>query len=177
MLIGLHGLAGAGKDTVAQRLYDAHDYTRMAFAQPVKDMLIALGVPRANLTDPGLKAEHIDWIGKTPRLLMQTLGTEWGRGLVDSELWLRHAERRLKQYRKISPHIVVTDVRFDNEARWLHTQGGRLWHIRRGYAGSTDTHSSEAGLAIGQDDIVIFNDADVTALHDKVDRAISMTRA
>ena len=28
------------------------------------------------------------WGGKTPRYLMQTLGTEWGRMMVDGDLWV-----------------------------------------------------------------------------------------
>lgn len=176
MIIGLHGRAGAGKDTIAQHLRDRHNYSTLAFATPVKDMLIALGVPRANLTDSVLKEQTIDWIGQSPRQLMQTLGTAWGRGMVDDELWLRHAERRMHYLRKVSPHICITDVRYPNEARWVRAQGGRVWHILRdGKITAYADHSSESPLPIEDDDRTLINNGTIDDLLHLVDRHLAWT--
>lgn len=176
MLIGLHAKAQHGKDTVANHLHDAHNFTRMAFATPLKDMLIALGVPRANLDAPELKDVVIDWIGQSPRQLMQSLGTEWGRGLLDDEIWLRHAARRMVYMKKLGPNVVVTDVRYANEAQWVRAQGGRIWHVlsERPTTAHND-HSSEAGLPVGDDDITLFNNAGIADLQHLVDMALSRT--
>ena len=63
LLIGLTGYAGAGKDTVADRLEARHHFERAAFADCLKDMLAvlleALGADHAHLTEPHLKAAEI----------------------------------------------------------------------------------------------------------------------
>lgn len=177
MLIGLHGRAGAGKDTIAQHLRDKHNYGTLAFATPVKDMLIALGVPRANLMDGALKEQTIDWLGQSPRQLMQTLGTQWGRGLVDDEIWLRHAGRRLQYLRRVGP-VCITDVRYLNEAQWVRAQGGRIWHVLRdGRITSYANHSSESPLPIEDDDRTLINNGTVEQLLDLVDRHLAWTDA
>jgi hypothetical protein len=82
ILIGLHGKAHAGKDTVGQMLV-GYGLDRVAFADPIKRMLIeGLGLTAEHFDSP-LKEEPIPWLGKSPRQLMQTLGTEWGRDLVN----------------------------------------------------------------------------------------------
>ena len=148
MLIGLHGKAGAGKDTVADYLYHRHSYGRIAFAGPLKDMLIVFGIGRHVLDDRDQKEQVIEWIGKSPRQLMQSLGTEWGRNLVGEDIWIRHAEHRLALQRRIGVKVCFTDCRFENEAAWIRAQGGVIWHIARHLDHCiTPEHSSEDGVA------------------------------
>jgi len=172
MLIGLHGKAGAGKDTVAEHLFHRHGFARISFAGPLKDMLIVFGVNRS-LMNGADKEKVIDWIGKSPRQLMQTLGTEWGRGQIADDIWIRHAAHRMDVMRRISPHIVFTDVRFENEAAWIRSQGGQIWHVLRKLPENvTPMHLSEAGLGIADGDSVIPNHAGIDDLHDIVDEAL-----
>lgn len=88
LLIGLTGSARSGKTTAAKHMAIEHGLLHYAFAQPLKAML-AQGM---NLTDDhlegALKEQPLPWLGKAPRELMQLLGTEWGRGMVHSDLWL-----------------------------------------------------------------------------------------
>ena len=42
MLIGLVGLIGSGKDTVAERLVTHHDYKRDSFAKSLKDAVSSM---------------------------------------------------------------------------------------------------------------------------------------
>ena len=115
--IGLTGLPQAGKDSIAATLVRTRGFARMSFAGPLKDALIVmLGLNRGDLEDPAVKEQTVAWIGKSPRQLMQTLGTEWGRELVHPDIWIRRAERLLANYRRISASVVITDVRFPNEA-------------------------------------------------------------
>ncbi len=174
--VGLTGLPGVGKDSVADVLVRTHGFARMSVASPLKDALVAmLGLNRADLEDPAVKEQEIPWIGKSPRQLMQTLGTEWGRGLVHPDLWLRLAERRLVNYRRISANVVVTDVRFPKEAAWLRANGGELWHILRKNAPNVvNIHASNIPLAVlpGADS-VIANDEGLDQLQDQVRRALA----
>lgn len=175
-LVGLTGLPQAGKDTVAAALANTHEFARMSFAGPIKDgLVVMLGLNRQDFEDAAAKEVVVPWIGKTPRQLMQTLGTEWGRDLVHPEIWIRHAQRRLDNYRRFSANVVVTDVRYPNEAAWLRKNGGELWHILRKDAPNVvNIHTSNIPLAVlpGADS-VIHNDQGLSQLEDQVRHALA----
>ena len=168
-LIGLAGFAGVGKDTVAAVLARDHGYRRYALADPLREGLaVMLGLDREVFEDRTRKEAPIDWLGRSPRYLMQTLGTEWGRDLVAADLWLRVAERRIAA---LGPRVVVSDIRFDNEADWVRALGGVVWHIRRpGFGGGA--HRSESGVRVRPGDAVIANDGTLDALAARVAEAL-----
>jgi hypothetical protein len=166
-LIGLTGQAGCGKDTFADFLCEAEAYRRIAFADPLKDAICnILGVSREKLEDRDYKERVIPSIGKSPRQMMQTLGTEWGRERVNPSLWTVLAEERINvrlQYR----HVVVTDVRFENEASLIRNMGGIIIKIHR-YNIDAMRHASEAGieLRLGRD-LIIINNKDLSHLKEQ----------
>lgn len=153
-VIGLAGRARVGKDTAASFLLAAIGGYRYSFADPMRGMLLQLGI---DMNDPywiDRKEDIIPALGRSPRYLMQTLGTEWGRNLVHPQLWLLLAQQRLLQN---GPGMIVTDVRFENEAEWVRSQGGVVVHILREDATAVAAHASEAGVAITDGDFVIHN--------------------
>jgi len=150
-IIGIAGRAGAGKNTVADMIPGAAVF---GFADPLYEGLAAmLGVPEDMLRSRRNKETPLAWLGKSSRELMQTLGTEWGRGMVAEDIWLRIAKRRIETY---GGTIVFSDVRFDNEAEWIRNQGGEVWLVERGQE-ARHTHSSEAGISHHLIDRVIDN--------------------
>jgi len=150
-IIGIAGRAGAGKNTVAEMIPGASVF---GFADPLYEGLAAmLGVPEDMLRSRRTKETPLKWLGKSPRELMQTLGTEWGRGMVAQDIWLRLAKRRIETY---GGTIVFSDVRFDNEAEWIRNQGGEVWLVERDQE-MHHTHSSEAGISPHLIDRVIDN--------------------
>lgn len=182
-LIGLTGAAGSGKSTVADFLTETQGFVSISLADPLRAGLKAmLGLTEAELHDRSMKESPIDWLGRSPRELMQTLGTEWGRQHVAPDLWLRVATRRITVLRASSPclhvdGIVVSDVRFGNEAQWLRDQGGELWQLARdeaGLEGATAKHPSERGV-LG--DVVIFNNSTLDDLFDLVVERLARTPA
>ena len=153
MLIGLCGAAGAGKNTVAELLTDSSGgpFVQIAFADPLYECVSTItGLPVDRLKDRDVKEAVIPWLGKSPRQLLQTLGTEWGRGTVHPEIWIRIAMERAGQHQTFSG-VVVTDVRFDNEAQAIVDAGGEVWRVARpGWrclADDAATHPSEAGVS------------------------------
>jgi hypothetical protein len=173
-LIGLHGLPQSGKDSIGDILCQRHDFARLAFAGPLKDMLIAgLGLTRAEI-DGGDKEQVIARFGVTPRYLLQTLGTEWGRGMVRGDLWIAVADQRMKHYRAISASVVITDVRFENEADYVRRQGGEIWHVRRPRSGVVvNLHESNLRLPIAAGiDSVVDNSEGLAQLQDQVALAL-----
>ena len=142
-VIGLHGRARSGKDTVANFILSHRGGYVYSFADPIRAMLVPLGI---DMSDPYWQANKeaiIPALGASPRRLMQTLGTEWGRQLINPELWLIFAKQVLINY---GPGMVVADVRFENEAAWVRAQGGRVIHIERPNTVGVEAHVSEAGI-------------------------------
>jgi hypothetical protein len=146
MIIGLCGLAGSGKDEVAAILSRRHGFAYISFAGPIYQAVSEItGLAPAQLKDRGLKEQPIPWLGKSPRELLQTLGTEWGRQMVNQDIWIKLAMRRAAEYERVA----ITDVRFENEAEAIRHAGGQVWQVERpgaGLAGAAGGHSSEAGI-------------------------------
>jgi len=174
MLIGLTGLSGSGKDTVADYLVDKHNFFKLTFATPIHDLILALLD-----WDYGYKSfstiknkPHPKLFGKTPRELMQFIGTEWGRNMVHPDLWLRRVQS-LKEEATHMNHFVVSDVRFENEADWVRSEG-TLVHIYRGTI-ERFPHSSESGIPIKEQDIVIQNDSiSLPELHQTIKASLNL---
>lgn len=167
-LIALAGPAYCGKDTVAGILRREFPVKSLSFADPIRTMLRNA----FNLTDEHffgkLKEVPLEWLGKSPRQMMQTLGTEWGRGLIHEDIWLMMAERKVEEIHNSGLHAVITDCRFENEAARVRANGGVVWHIRRGNAKSVNAHVSEAGVAFVPGDVEIDNTGTIEALVDEV---------
>lgn len=139
-IIAFTGSAGAGKTTAAQHLVAAHGFTRVRFAGPLKAMLAALGLTAAEI-DGDRKEIPCDLLcGRTPRWAMQSLGTEWGRELIGSDLWTR-------AWRAALPpgDVVVDDCRFPNEVDAIWAEDGTIVRVERPGAAKFETlHVSEA---------------------------------
>jgi hypothetical protein len=168
-LIGLTGKARSGKDTVAGMLKDAFQVETLAFARPLKEGLKTM----LNLTDEhvhgSLKETVIEDFGKSPRQMLQTLGTDWGRELVTNDIWLIVAQRQIAAWLDEDKSVVITDVRFDNEADLIRKLGGSVWHVRRNDAQAVNAHASEAGVLFHSDtDKIIDNNGTLAELFDTV---------
>lgn len=153
-LIGIAGRARSGKDTVANFIVAAIGGYRYSFADPIRAMLVPLGIDMADPYWQARKEEPIPALGVSPRYLMQTLGTEWGRQLINPDLWLIMAHQRLLQN---GPGMVISDVRFENEAAWIRRHGGRIIHVFRPDAKAVEAHASEDGIELQDTDVRLFN--------------------
>lgn len=180
MLIGLTGPARSGKDTVAEHLEESHGFERYALAGPIKEMLHAgLGLSYTEMHS-GVKEDPLLRLGidKSPRQLMQTLGTEWGRKHVHPDIWLILAQLHWDQMRLFGRPMVISDVRFENEAHWIRMHG-LLVHIVRPDAPRVSAHSSEAGVErLVSLDHTIHNVGSINDLLEDVDELVeSYSRA
>ena len=153
-LIGIAGRARSGKDTVANFIVAAIGGYRYSFADPFRAMLVPLGVDMSDPYWQARKEEPIPALGVSPRRMMQTLGTEWGRQLINPDLWHIMAHQRLLQN---GPGTVISDVRFDNEAAWIRKHGGRIIHVFRPDTKAVEAHASEDGIEMQDTDVRLFN--------------------
>lgn len=167
-LIGLIGRARSGKDTVGNYLNEHYDLRPLAFATPMKLMLKA-AFPGVDFY-AGDREAKLPWLGKSPRQLMQTLGTEWGRDCVHPELWTLLLERELTNTAAGGwPGAVVTDVRFHNEADMLLRHGAELWHIVRPDFFPVGGHVSEMADWESYPRRMILNDGSLDDLYRRLD--------
>ena len=170
-LLGVAGRARAGKDTFGRHLVKNHGFEHAYFAKGLKDMLGAIGFPEVEYQTTEEKEAVIPWLGRSYRYLAQTLGTEWGRDKVHPDLWLLIMEQHWNRVRACGGSLVITDVRFENEAAWVRSQGGIVVHItsirqQTGMSAEAQAHVSEKGVGFVQSsstyagDRLVFNNYD-----------------
>lgn len=180
LLIGLTGRAGSGKSTAAAFLEDEYGFAHIAFADPIVDMIGALfntaGIDGAWMAERALK-EQPTTLGFSYRHLAQTLGTEWGRNTVAPDFWLRVATLRVRELLRTGDNVVISDVRFPNEADWLLAQGGVLVRLQRDDAAAVRPHESEAHADALAVDATVLNNGSQIALYDQIDVLMHGLRA
>jgi hypothetical protein len=163
-LIGITGKAGSGKDTLADAAIRDFGAAKYNFALPIKQALNAMfGWTMEMWDDRDWKEAPVPWLGKSPRVLAQTLGTEWGRELINPDLWtLIGMDRYWKhvQSGRTEPFIIA-DVRFDNEAQAIHKLGGVVIQVVRPAQSEiqTSSHRSEGGVNQDLVDHIVYNDS------------------
>ena len=151
-LIGFCGLKGSGKDTAAGPFLHA-GWQKVAFAQTLKDMVHVLLRARGchdpeRYTDGDRKEFATPYLmNRTARHVMQTLGTEFGRDQVHPDLWIDTWRIKVSDLLEAGEGVVVTDIRFQNEADAIKKLGGRVFRVVRPRLTNGDLHASETGVA------------------------------
>jgi len=140
MIIGVVGFIGSGKGTVADILVQKHGFTKLSFADTVKDATAAIfGWQRSLLEGDTEESREFRetpdawWTERlgyfvTPRYMLQLMGTEAGRDVFHKDVWVYALERKLDMYQ----NVVIADVRFPNEIEWMHSKGGFAVRVSRG---------------------------------------------
>jgi len=155
-IIILTGQAGSGKSTIAAELA-AQGYTVVKFAGPLKAMLRALGLSDAEIEGELKERPCAQLGGCTPRHAMQTLGTEWGRNLIDADIWVAAWQHAVRGVLASGGRVVVDDCRFRNELAAAMRLGGIAVRLVRDGAG-TVAHASETGLDAVELPVVLNDD-------------------
>ena len=183
MLIGLVGLIGSGKDTVAERLITHHGYKRDSFAKSLKDAVSSMfnwdrEMLEGNTTSSRHWREQPDkfWsekMGKevTPRVILQQFGTEIMRGQMYDGIWVDSVIGRYK-----GENTVISDTRFQNEIKTIKAHGGKILLVKRGELPTREemqkqgAHRSEWDWMGSEFDYIIENNGTLTQLNVKIDK-------
>lgn len=173
--ITICGSKGHGKDTVADVFVEMWGYEKRSFADPMKRMLHeGFGIPFSRLYgNDEAKAAILPEYGVSVRHMLQTLGTEWGRDLIQKDVWVRatlafmrdveacnHATHVSLGHAPPQVRWVVPDTRRRNELDALVDRGFKVIRVTRpGYGGTAGSgHVSEAGIPGLSPDVRIVND-------------------
>lgn len=226
-VIGFGHRKRSGKDTCGQYMVAKHGFTRVAFADPLKQSARAIfGFTRDQCYGTDEQKEAVDprW-GFSPRYAMQTLGEKM-RGIFGDDVWIKSAEsviQRMSQgvnvihitagpdgkvweptdaevanlsalfaktdtdpegavvvtrtgikSQEIKGTVVITDVRYPNEAEMIRRNGGIVIRIDRPSLGPlTDTHASETSMELFEYDDVIVNDGTIEQLYEKIEQVLT----
>ena len=142
MIIGIVGFAGSGKGTVGDILIRDHNFTRISFADSVKDAVSNIfGWDRHLLEGDTVESRDFrecrdQWWSErlgynmTPRLAMQLMGTEAGRDVFHKDIWILSVANKLRK--RTHENIVIPDVRFANEMEFIRSSGGFIVRVLRG---------------------------------------------
>jgi len=154
-LFGLAGVAGSGKDTVGKILSDISGYPVYALASPIKKVCNELHFWDDRHAYGELKEIIDPFWGYSPRHAYQTMGTELARKLWREDFWLKRAEW---EYHK-SDSLIITDIRFENEAKFIRSNGGQIIHIIREDVPKVLSHESESGIDRKPEDVLLLNNS------------------
>ncbi|MAI03302.1 MAG: hypothetical protein CMQ75_02075 [Gammaproteobacteria bacterium] len=142
MIIGICGLIGSGKGTVADILVENHNFEKLSFADKLKDGVASVfGWDRDMLegdTDRSrIWREKADvfWSNETgkevtPRLVLQLFGTDCMRNGFFDGIWVSLVKQKILE--NPDKNWVIPDVRFPNEVKMIQSVQGQVWQVRRG---------------------------------------------
>jgi hypothetical protein len=146
-LIGLTGYAQSGKDTLASILVEKYGYSRIAFADKIRDFLYGIN-PMVGCSPTGYLQDLVNLVGwdkakQEPqvRRLLQDLGIS-ARDLISEDIWVTAALSSVDKDQR----VVITDVRFENEAATIKSMGGQIWRVKRTGVGPVNNHVSESEM-------------------------------
>ena len=190
MIIGICGLIGSGKDTIADHLVKDHKFVKISFADKLKDTVATLFEWDRDLLDgkteqSRLWREQEDYFWSkelkkkvTPRYVLQVFGTECMRDGFYDGIWVSMLKKKVTENPEIN--WVIPDVRFENEVKVLKEIGGEVWWVKRGQLPMwfrmyqdigqkpKDVHASEWQWANAKFDKVFENDSTINALKSQV---------
>lgn len=189
MIIGICGLIGSGKGTVADILVE-EGFIKLSFADALKDGVAAMfSWDRAALegdTPNSREWREIPdtfWTQETgkeisPRLVLQLVGTECMRNGFFDGIWVSIVKQKLLQ--NPNANWVIPDTRFPNEINMIHSIGGKVWRVKRGQDPDwfeplrennivpTDVHPSEYEWVRSTFDQVIENEGTLEDLRNQI---------
>lgn len=122
MIIGIFGKKGHGKDTIADYLVETYQFHKLTYAEPIKKICKDIfSLTNDQLINHDLK-ERVDprW-GKSPREIMQLIGTDLFRKTFSDNIWVNILREKAKQLLLEGKNLVISDIRHKNELEHLFT--------------------------------------------------------
>lgn len=172
MIVGLTGLKGSGKDTVAAYLIKEHGFERRAFADPLKKSVAALlDIPYHEIdkwkNDPTMTVEYGSGHMLTFREFLQRFGDEASKQVWGDTFWNDLTLPTDGYY--AGRNIVITDCRFESDVRRITICGGYVVSVQRPGLSNKDPHRGEANLPPNLVDYQLMNDGDIQSLNERVE--------
>ena len=172
MLIGLCGKKGSGKSFFANYLINNFNFIELSFAQPLKEATkIIFNLSDDDVNNQNKKEIKIDRLNASPRELLQWLGTDIIREEFNKKfnyngsIWVDNMKQNLIINK--NKNIVVSDLRFENEAQLIKEFGGTIIFINGEFNNNNlfTTHKSETEMLKIKYDYKIDNKKELTDIN------------
>lgn len=174
-VVGVGGRKGHGKDTFAGLLGD--DWVVIGMSDSLYEAALKLNSPVELVSSPGTYIPlgvyldsfcGGDWTEakKNPgvRVLLQRLGTDVVRDMVDEDAWVDIMRFRVRCLLNAGKKVAVTGIRFPNELEAIKRFGGKTVWVERPGVEDGDLHISEAAVAMQSFDFVVNNSGSIEDL-------------
>lgn len=171
--IGITGAIGSGKNTAGDFISLVLGLPQYSFAAPLKEAITHLfGVSPETLDSHEGKANLNEFWGISPRNMMREVSESCIKPKYGQDFWIRRAEQIISSSDTCSKGVIVTDVRFENEAEFIR-EHGILIHISRQnnpHSNQMSSHVSDNGVILRLDkgDGQVLNDSDLSCLYDRI---------
>ncbi len=171
-IIAFTGRKGHGKDSAAAPVLEIRNpetqkfvWKEVNFADRVKEVCaLVFDLDIEELYDPVVKEMKLSkYPFETPRSIMQRVGTDLFRSEWP-DVWTHVWNCEVSKH----SHVVVTDLRFQNEYGTIRRLWGTIARIERPGMDDSDEHQSETEMTGFQEDILILNDGSLFDLEKKV---------
>jgi hypothetical protein len=168
-LIGVSGYGGVGKDTLADLMVTHFGFTKMAFADPMRDMAEAIDPVVGWIDDGPIRyTDALEYHGYTDakamypevRRFLQRLGTDGGRDILGDDVWVKPAMKRASAHKR----VVFADMRFQNEAEAIRAASGRTIRVTRPGVAAANDHISETDLDRWPFDLFVNNNGTIDSM-------------
>lgn len=180
-LLGFGGRLASGKDALADHLVETAGYVKIGMSDALNHALLTLdpiidqdGQWVQRYSDVIEERGYVD-AKKHPevRRLLQVLGTEVGREMIDVDVWVKISERMIRSLLANGKKVIITGVRYPNEVDLIERLGGRtVWVERPSDSASKSIHISESSVLPRDFQHVVDNDGTLEDLYRKGDRLV-----
>lgn len=185
IIVGITGKKFNGKDTLGNHLVSKYNYVRIAFADPLKEVIKTV----FNFNDEQLYGESKEIIDEywkvAPRTVMQYVGTDMFRNQIGkilpdigTNIWIEVIKRKILDIWKTNPNqrIVLTDLRFPNEINLIKELNGIIIRVKRNIEKSEDEfvviHESETYIDMFKVDYDFENNQSRDKLYEQFDKIL-----
>jgi hypothetical protein len=173
VIIGLTGAIASGKSTAAEYITTKYQFQEYMFAKPLKDIAILMGFEYHQVYGTQEQKLEINQLwGISGRKFLQDFGTEVCREFLPElfptftgTLWIKLFE---KYCNSTNANIVVSDVRFNDEAECIIKSGGIIIELKRG-DNIDKSHKSEIPIDKKYITHTILNNGTLQVLYDSID--------
>jgi len=131
LVFGIAGVARCGKDTLGKHLISKLNKNSLpciniSFASALKmdlDLFLKEKLKISAFTENNTEKDLI-------RPLLVTYGTDVCRR-IDPDFWIKRIDKKVKSSIQNKIIVIITDVRYENEAKWIKQNGGFIIHLSR----------------------------------------------